>query len=208
MGVDTVWRLELPKAANPFDFRTISDVQLTIKYTALNSYDYREQVIRSLDGNFSGDLSFSLVDDFPDAWYLLNNPATVTDPTSQMKVTITAAATDFPPNISQLTVQQVSLYCLRQNGATQELNVVSLAHTPAGGAPATTSTGAVQTVGGVMGTRRPAGAPWIPLIGQNPIGDWTLQLDNTDPVKTLFTNGTIQDIALVLTIGGTTPPWP
>ena len=29
MGVDTVWQLELPKAANPFDYRTIADVLLT-----------------------------------------------------------------------------------------------------------------------------------------------------------------------------------
>ena len=31
MGVDTVWRLELPKPANPFDFRTVTDVLLTLE---------------------------------------------------------------------------------------------------------------------------------------------------------------------------------
>jgi hypothetical protein len=39
MGVDTFWQFEMPRAANPFDFRTIADVLVTIEYTALNSFD-------------------------------------------------------------------------------------------------------------------------------------------------------------------------
>src|SRR5262249_14614112 len=35
IGVDTVWQFRLPKPANPFDFRTIADLLLTIDYTAL-----------------------------------------------------------------------------------------------------------------------------------------------------------------------------
>jgi hypothetical protein len=207
MGVDAVWQLELPRAANPFDYRTISDVQLTIKYTALDSYDYREEVIRNLDNTFSGDQTFSLRDDFPDAWYLLNNPQTVSDAASQMKVTLTTVREDFQPNIDALAVQQISLYCLRQDGVTQELNLLSLAHTPTG-AQTITSTAPVQTIGGIIGTRRPAGTPWLPLVGQNPVGDWTLQFENTDPVRALFANGSIQDVALVLTTSGLTPAWP
>lgn len=41
MGVDTSWELELPRAANPFDFGSIADVLITIEYTALHSDDYR-----------------------------------------------------------------------------------------------------------------------------------------------------------------------
>ena len=80
MGVDTVWQLELPKAANPFDYNTIADVLLTIEYTALNSQEYRQQVVRDLDRRFSGDRSFSLRNQYPDAWFELNNPDTVEDP--------------------------------------------------------------------------------------------------------------------------------
>ena len=206
MGVDTVWQLELPKAANPFDYRTIVDVQLTIKYTALNSYDYREQVIRNLDRSFSGDRSFSLRDEFPDAWYLLNNPETVADLASQMEVTLSVDREDFQPNIDNLAVQQVSLFCLRNDGITQELNVLSLAKTAA--SVTTMSTANVITVNGIAGTRPPSGAPWQNLVGQDPAGDWSLQLENTDAVKGLFKNGSIQDIALVLTVGGVTPAWP
>src|SRR4030095_16382860 len=75
MGVDTVWQLELPKAANPFDYRTIADVLLTIEYTALNSYDYRRQVIASLENGLGADRTLSFRDQFPDQWYELVNPS-------------------------------------------------------------------------------------------------------------------------------------
>ncbi|HEY7495287.1 MAG TPA: hypothetical protein VIH59_29800, partial [Candidatus Tectomicrobia bacterium] len=47
-GVDTTWELRMPKAANFFDYRTIGDVLITIDYTALQSWDYAQQVIQSL----------------------------------------------------------------------------------------------------------------------------------------------------------------
>ena len=34
-GVDSTWELQLPPAANPFDFSSIVDVLFTIEYTAL-----------------------------------------------------------------------------------------------------------------------------------------------------------------------------
>jgi hypothetical protein len=37
MGVDTVWELQMPKAANPFEYRTIADIPFTIEDTALHS---------------------------------------------------------------------------------------------------------------------------------------------------------------------------
>jgi len=73
-GVDTVWRFDLPKAANSFDYSTIADVLLTLEYTALNSFDYRQQVIQTLDPQLSLDRSFSFSQQFPDQWYDLNNP--------------------------------------------------------------------------------------------------------------------------------------
>ena len=50
-----LWELQLPKAANPFDFRTIADVLVTIEYTALHSLDYRQQVIARLDRPVGGE---------------------------------------------------------------------------------------------------------------------------------------------------------
>ena len=98
-GVDTVWRLELPKAANPFDYSTIADVLLTLEYTALNSFDYRQQVIQTLDPELSADRPFSFRQQFPDQWYDLNNPDQTATP---MTVRFKTARGDFLPNIDDL----------------------------------------------------------------------------------------------------------
>ena len=57
----------MPKAANPFDYSTIADVQLSIDYTALDSPDYRLQVIQQLDQSLSADRAYSFQQQFPDA---------------------------------------------------------------------------------------------------------------------------------------------
>jgi Tc toxin complex TcA C-terminal TcB-binding domain len=133
MGVDTVWQLELPKAANPFDYRTIADVLLTIEYTALNSYDYRHQVLRAQDRSFSGDRAFSVRDQFPDACYEFNNPESVADEASRMRATLPIRREDSPPHLEELAVQELSLFCLRKDGFTPELHINSLGYTAPGG---------------------------------------------------------------------------
>ena len=39
----------MPKAANSFDYRTIADVLITLEYTALQSFTYRQQVIQQFN---------------------------------------------------------------------------------------------------------------------------------------------------------------
>lgn len=73
MGVDTSWELQLPKAANPFDFRSIADVLFTVEYTSLQDFSYRQQVIQELDDTVSSERAISLRDQFADQWYALHN---------------------------------------------------------------------------------------------------------------------------------------
>jgi hypothetical protein len=47
-GVDSSWELALPRAANPFDYRSIGDVLVTLEYTARADDDYRRQVVERL----------------------------------------------------------------------------------------------------------------------------------------------------------------
>ena len=70
----------MPKAANPFDYRTIADVLLTIEYTAL------EQLRLPPAGDpdarpptLSADRPFSFRHQFADAWYDLHNPDQTAD---------------------------------------------------------------------------------------------------------------------------------
>ena len=205
MGVDTVWRLELPKPANPFDFRTIADVLLTLEYTALNSVDYRQKVVRDLDRSFSGDRAFSIRDQFADAWYDLNHPEQV-DAARQMRVTLPIRREDFPPHLSDVRIEQLTLFCVRADGVLQELRVMSLAHTIPG--LNTVTAGEVVTKGGIVSTRRPGGAPWQVLVGRPPIGDLAIQLENSASVRQAFQDESILDMVMVLTINGVTPAWP
>jgi hypothetical protein len=205
MGLDAVWQLELPKPANPFDYRTIADVLLTIEYTALNSFEYRQQVLRGQDIGFSGDRAFSVREEFPDAWYDLNNPETVADAASQMRATLPTRREDFPPHVEELTVQALSLFCLRKDGFTQELLITSLKYTIPGGE--TIATADVRTIGGIVGTRRGSGAAWQVLVGKTPVGEWSIQLENTELVRAWFKDGSIQDIVLVMTLTGVSPAW-
>ena len=129
MGVDTNWELQLPKAANPFDYRTIADVLFTVEYTALQSFTYRQQVIQQLDDTVSAERAFSLRDQFADQWYDLHNPEQTTTP---MVVRFTTARQDFPPNLDDLRIQHVLLYVVRAQGRTFEISNAQLLFTAAG----------------------------------------------------------------------------
>jgi hypothetical protein len=79
-GVDTTWRLEMPRGANRFDYDTLYDVLFTVRYTALEDRAYRAKVLESMQQNDEGYVEvegvryFSLRNDFPDQWYYLFNP--------------------------------------------------------------------------------------------------------------------------------------
>jgi hypothetical protein len=44
------------------------------------------------------------------------------------------------------------------------------------------------------------------MLGKPPAGEWELELPNTDEVKGWFKDEKINDILLVITYGGCTPP--
>ena len=205
MGVDTVWQLHLPKAANLFDYRGIADVLLTIEYTALESPEYRDQVIRSLDRSFSGDRSISLRDQLPDVWFELSNPDTVEDPSRRMRARVPIDQLDLPPHIDELEVAQLTVFVVRGDALLDEVALVSLSHTtPAG---VTTRTAGTRTVRGIATTRRSGGAQWQALLGAHPMGTWDLQFEDTPQVRKWFADGLIEDVVIVFTLAGRTSPW-
>jgi len=197
LGVDTVWEFRMPKAANAFDYNTIADIIVTIEYTALNSPDYRQQVIDTLPPTRSGNRPFSFRHQFPDAWYHLHNP----DQTG-MTVSFKTRREDFPPNIERLKIDQVLLYFASATDEPIEITATLLfklhGEEPALGGEAT-------TVDGMISTRRSA---WPLLPGVSVIGEWTLVLPNTPRIQTLFKDEKIEDILFVITYSGLTPKWP
>ncbi|MCI0578792.1 MAG: hypothetical protein L0332_15715 [Chloroflexi bacterium] len=207
MGVDTAWEFEMPKAANPFDFRTIADVLITIEYTALNSFDYRQQIVRRLDRNVSLERAFSFRHQLADQWYDWHNPEQTATP---MVVGFKTDRADFPPNVDELKIEQVALYFARKDGLPEfEVAVehLTFSYDDEEGNPVTVGGGATS-VNGVISTRRGNASSWAGMIGQAPFQDWELALPNTDEIKNRFKNEEIEDILFVITYSGQTPPWP
>ena len=205
LGMDTSWELRMPKAANPFGYGTIADVLITFEYTALNSYDYRRQVIQRLDRSFSADRPFSFRHQFADAWYDLHNPEQLAEE-RQMVVTFSTRREDFLPNLDDLRIDGVVLYFARAGGQTFEVPVKHLHFTAQGGGGSIG--GGANSIDGVISTRRENGASWRPMHGKAPYGEWELALPNTGEMKNRFKNEEIEDILFVLTYSGRTPDWP
>jgi hypothetical protein len=202
-GVDSPWELCLPKAANQFDYRTIADVLISIDYTALNSFDYRQQVIQTLDPNLRADRPFSFRTQFADQWYDLHNPEQTKTP---MTVRFTTVREDFPPNLDRLKIEQLLLYFVRTGGSSFEVPVTHLhfSETGSGG----TVGGAGRSIDGVISTRRGNGSSWVAMIGKTPIGEWEFALPKTEEMKNRFKDEEIEDILFVISYSGRTPEWP
>jgi hypothetical protein len=205
LGVDTTWGFEMPKAANPFDYHSIADVLFSIDYTALYSPSYRNQVLQQLDPSVSADLGYSFVQDFPDAWYDLNNA----DPTvTTVTVSFSTLPADFPPNVESLAIAQVVLYFARADGAAFEVQVSDFQFTPLG-ALAALDGGAAVSENAVISTRRSNGSGWkAKFVRFSPFGQWQLTLPNTAQTQAWFANKQIEDILFVITYGGIRPAWP
>lgn len=203
IGVDTAWEFQMPKAANLFDYNTIADVLITIEYTALNSFEYRQQIIQQLDQSISADRPFSFRNQFADQWYDLNNSELTAAP---MTVRFKTVREDFPPNIESLTIQQIVLYFARAAGQSFEIPVTHLKFTEQSSTGASVG-GRATSKDGIISTRRGNASSWIPIIGKFPAGEWQLSLPNTDETKQRFRDEQIEDILFVITYSGRTPEW-
>lgn len=201
-GVDTTWTLELPRAANPFDYRSLSDVLITFDYTALADSDLRTRVISTLNAtrHRGADSVFSLADDFPDQWYDLHQSVAGGSPRS---VVITLGDADFPVNIPTVSLR-ITAVAVRLVGSSDlpatTLTVFRIEGSRRPGGSASTD------VAGTASTRRGA-QPWNDqLLGTNPVGDWQLTLDPA--AAALLDNHQIEDILLVISWSGELPSWP
>jgi hypothetical protein len=209
LGVDTSWQLQMPKAANPFDFNTIADVLITVEYTALHNFTYRQQVIQGLDRSFSGDRPFSFRQEFPDQWYYLNNPPDRDEQGTPITISFETRREDFPPNLDDLKIQHVVMLFARTNGADFEVPVdhLHLIITAEGGSEIPLG-GPATSFDGVISTRRGNASSWIEMQNNPPIGRWELALPNSAEIRQLFKEGKIENILFVITFSGQTPPWP
>jgi hypothetical protein len=211
IGVDTTWEFSMPKAANQFDYRSIADVLITIEYTALNSFDYHQEVLQTLDSQVSADRAFSFRSQFADAWYDLHNPEPV-EAYRQMVVSFETKREDFPPNIEDLSISHIVLY-FAHNGDVPfkpvEVTYLLLERKDGGGPLSSDGDG-------IISTRRANAAVWQnsknSLIAKLPIGTWELSLNYKDflkdqDIRERFKREEIEDILFVITYTGRTSKW-
>lgn len=204
MGVDAVWELRLPKAANQFDYSSLADVLLTFEYTALDSFDYRQQVIQQLDPDLTADRAFSFRYELADQWYDLHNPEQTAIP---MTVQFEIRREDFPPNLDSLKIEHVVLYIAYAGGVEEKDEFVVTLQFAEQGSPGVIG-GSSQTVDRISSTRKGNAGGWMAMLGKSPFGVWTLALTDTPEIRARFKGEKIEDILLVITFKGQTPGWP
>jgi hypothetical protein len=193
----------MPKAANPFDYRTIADVLIAIDYTALHSFTYQTQLLPALNQVTSGDRPFSFRHQFADQWYDLHNPDQTDRP---MTVRWRTTRQDFPPNLQNLGIQHVVLYFARAEDASFEVPVTHLHLSEQDGSGFVG--GGATTLDGVISTRTGSAGSWMAMKGKAPIGEWELALPNTQEIRRRFKDNDIEDIVFVITYAGRAPAWP
>jgi hypothetical protein len=202
LGVDGNWVFDMPKPSNPFDYDAIADVLVTFDYTALHSPDYQEEVLKTMDRSFRADRAFSFRQEFADAWYDLNNPEIIDEPDVPMTVSFRTRRIDFPPNIKQLSIEQVLLQFRQLSGAQQVVNIEEFYFVTNSGQTVPgnlAERAASSTSDGLFSTRRGA---WSAFAGSPIDGDLTWTLKLPDLLKSRFKNREITDIFLVISYRG------
>jgi hypothetical protein len=198
-GVDAIWRLELPKPANQFDYSTLADVIIECDYEALHSPDYRQQVIQRMSRDRSAERPYSFRQELPDQWYDLHNPDQTATP---MTVQFSTGPADYPPNLDDIVIEHVALYFVGADLSEVQLHLAADSSSQAVGGTADPS------FNGLISTRRPNGTQWLPITGRPPYGTWTLTLTDSPETRALFAHEQVSDILLDITYASRLPDWP
>lgn len=205
MGVDTNWNFELPPAANPLDFGSLFDVMMSIDYTAINSPELREQVIKRLPRRWSGVLSFSVRRDLPDIWYDLAN--STEDKTALIELKLNSRS--FPPGISEQVVDEIGVFVRLKDGSEPEARV--RARFQPMKSDAWTDSDQAALVRGIASSRQSGAASWASLRGTaGANAKWQFELTDqradSSILNALKTEG-VDDILVVFTVSGLKPAW-
>ncbi|MDJ0717264.1 MAG: neuraminidase-like domain-containing protein [Prochloraceae cyanobacterium] len=105
-GAVSTWELSLPKATNRIDFETISDVIITLSYTALDGGDKFRQDVTNLDAlkRYSEAYYFNLKQAFPGEWKTFMNSHT---DTNSQKLNFHISSEIISPHIENAKLTQI-----------------------------------------------------------------------------------------------------
>lgn len=211
MGVDTNWFFELPPAGNLFDYDTLFDVMLTIDYTALNSLELRERVVKQLPRKFIGERVYSVRRDLPDIWYALAN-----QPSDTPAFTIRLSPTSFPPGLTELAIDEIAVWIRLTGGKPATFSLRPSFVRPNGQRIPTTEADPVPAVLGLVSSRQTGGASWrdrenvlsAVYRGETAESPWTFKLSSkSGSLAQVFQDGLVDDIIVIFTYTGLRPAW-
>ena len=178
LGAISAWHLSLPLETNRFDFDSLSDVVLHVRYTARDGGDplLAKANGAALASRNSGVVLLSARHDFPDQWHLFFNPAG-----AGQTLPLPLAREHFPfdsrgrtPKVTNvalvLTLRSETAYTDYGNAVALKLSIV----------PPATAASAVSLAVGAASHLPNGSAQWA--AARN-LGDWQVRADEDDNVK-------------------------
>lgn len=214
VGVDSLWHFELPRPANPIDFSSIADIQITFEYTALFSADYRGELLADpskLPRTYQAMRVFSFKNELVDAWYTLHNaPLAPAD----LRASFTVDASDFPNGMRNLRATRLTLYIPISpdaDGNVPDLSKDNLSKR-IGLALGDSAAPAIQFINSDgIATAQSSADAWLrqlPARTRSPFGTWTLVLPATQAILDLLRADQVRDILFAVSYEADLPDWP
>ncbi len=201
MGVESQWEFKMPKFSNRMDYNQIADVLIDVEYTAMESFQYRYQVLQDIDNTAHFARGFSFKNDFPDQWYEL---AEAQEGTETIIVEFELKRDNFPQGLNEIKLDgsNLLLHFVREGGFTDEIEVFDFNL-----ASAEDSQFVGETVDGTFHaneltnilSNQGGGTPFVKL---------RLSFDNNFFNRELFSEEKVQDIVLLVNCRADLPAYP
>jgi hypothetical protein len=174
-GAISAWRIELPRQFRQFDYGTISDVVLHVRYTARDGGEGLRGAAESAIGDALGELALaiSMRADHPDVWHRFLHPE---PDRSGQQAALPITRDRFPTFVqgSDLEMHAVELFLFVHDvPGYRSGDPVRLQLTPPSGAAAPADLVSAEDLGG-----QPRGAVTVGAAAG--LGDWTIELREED----------------------------
>lgn len=205
-GVETFWEFRMEKAANPnMDFNAVADVLITLEYEALNSFDYRAQVVRRLntDNEYEAMLPISFRSNLPDQWFDISNPDQAATP---FEVSFELSEASFPVNVKDPIITNVLLYFPQEGEEDEEVSLANFGFTEKGSESEVGGFG-LSTSEAKISTADANGTALNGMLGKSVAGKWSLKLQDNATLRGLIEEDKLSDILMVITFAGETPKY-
>jgi hypothetical protein len=190
MGVESRWEFKLPQFTNRFDFNNIADVLITVNYTAIDSYLYRYQILQELDNKLTFNRAFSFRNDFPDQWFELSEAEAGNTP---FGVIFEFKRDMFPQGVVDLKLNKstnILFYFVRKDGYVKEISLLDLSlYTAQSG----TNYSGGDTIDGKFDASQ-----LMNTLGSSPVMKLRLLFANLIENRKMFSDGSIQDILVIV----------